>query len=469
MAIHVTSINGMGSSTISGNNVINTGMGAEDHMHFSEDFLSYPGVLKTGDCEVIPTTPATTSVLVRPGIAYVQNTSFSNFSLTHTKYWRLKNDANFSVSINANTSGNPRITSIFARVNPTVTPDANASNVATFVAVDGTPAANPVPPNAPSDGNSYLRLANITCNPSFTSITASNISNVVSLIGLNSINFANSGLINGRINATVSSNNLTVSIVRMDGENPSTTYPVYCFINGIKREINAATSITITGGTGIFGQNALSTTTNKTYNLFVSLIWDTNANVVRLGLSRIVMGGIYSDYSTTSTTHKFIAISGGTPNSTDAVEVIARIKVTTNTANNFTAVDNRILYGNITSSEVLSYTPTLFPLPPMTASNIVYNQAEYIFNGNTCRFWLDIGFTLGGTATATIDIGLPARSKGEGGSTLVRGIGLTPNQPEVFLVQYNNNPTFQIYNFTSTNLSLGSGKRIFITHEYIII
>jgi len=469
MAIHVTSINGMGSSTISGSNVINTGMGAEDHMHFSEDFIGYPGILRTKDCEVIPTTPATTSVLVKPGVVYVQNFSFSNFSLTHTKYWRLKNDANFSVSINANTSSNPRITSIFARVNPTVTPDSNASNVATFVAIDGTPATNPIPPGPPSDGNSYLRLANITCNPSFTSITGSNISNVVSLIGLNSINYANSGLINGRINAIVSSNNLTVSIVSINEQSPSLDNPVYCFINGIKREINTVTSITITGGTGIFGQNALSTTANKTYNLFVSLIWDTNANVVRLGLSRIVVGGIYSDYSTTNTSHKHIAISGGTPNSTDAVEVIARIQVTTNTANNFTAVDNRIIYGNITSSEVLSYTPTMAPLNPMTISNIVYNQAEYIFNGNTCRFWLDISFTLGGTATATIDIGLPARSKGEGGSTLVRGIGLTPNQPEVFLVQYNNNPTFQIYNFTSTALTLGANKRIFVTHEYIII
>jgi hypothetical protein len=469
MAIHVTSINGMGSSTISGNNVINTGMGAEDHMHISEDFLGYPGVLKTGDCEVIPTTPATTSVLVRPGIAYIQNNSFSNFSLTHTKYWRLKNDANFSVSINANTSSNPRITSIFARVNPTVTPDANASNVATFVAVDGTPATNPVPPNPPNDGNSYLRLANITCNPSFTSITASNISNVVSLIGLNSINFANTGLINGRITATLSSNNLTVSIVRMDGENPTTTYPVYCFINGIKREINTATSITITGGSNVFNQNLLSTTANKTYNLFVHLIWDTNGNTVRLGLSRIVMGGIYSDYSTTTTSNRFIAISGGTPNSTDAVEVIARIQVTTNTVNNFTGVSTRILYGNITSSEVLSYTPTMTPLAPMTISNIVYNQAEYILNGNTCRIWLDIGFTLGGTATATIDIGLPARSKGEGGTTLVRNLNLTTNQPEMFLVQYNNSSTFQIYNFTTSNLFLGTLRRIFLTHEYVII
>jgi hypothetical protein len=255
----------------------------------------------------------------------------------------------------------------------------------------------------------------------------------------------------------------------MDGENPTATNPVYCFINGIKREINSATSVTITGGSNIFGQNLLSTTANKTYNLFVCLIWDTNANVVRLGLSRIVMGGIYSDYSTTNTSHKHIAISGGTPNSTDAVEVIGRITVTTNTANNFTAVSNRILYGNITTSEVLSYTPSMTPFGSMTISSIVYNQAEYIFNGNTCRFWLDVTFTLGGTASSTIDIGLPANSKGQGGTTLVRNLNLTVNQPEMFLVQYNNSSTFQIYNFTTSNLLLGATRRIFVTHEYIII
>jgi len=76
-------------------------------------------------------------------------------------------DANASVSVNTNSSGNPRISSIVLYENLSNTPGTDGSNTATLFSVDGTPAASPTAPSnstiqtAIGAGNPFTVLANV--------------------------------------------------------------------------------------------------------------------------------------------------------------------------------------------------------------------------------------------------------------------------------------------------------------------
>jgi len=163
-------------------------MKAEDHMHISEDFISSAGVVTQADCAVTQNGSPNMSVNVASGVVYILNPSWTAASVTETKYWRVKNDATVNVVISANSSGNPRITSIFAKLTTGTTPDDYGTNVASFVAVDGTPAGSPTAPAAPSDGNGYTRLANVTVANGASSIVTGNISDARFRATLDQIN-----------------------------------------------------------------------------------------------------------------------------------------------------------------------------------------------------------------------------------------------------------------------------------------
>lgn len=178
MGVHVTSINGMGASTLSGSTITNTGMGVQDHMQVSQDYVDIGGVsdFPNAHLQVIQHSTPNMSVDVSVGYGYVPNVGYSVPSVSVNAYFRITNDATYNIAINSNSSGNPRITSIFAKINVAVAPDGTASNVGSFVAVDGTPAATPAAPAAPADGNSYLRLADVTVANGASSIVTANIS-----------------------------------------------------------------------------------------------------------------------------------------------------------------------------------------------------------------------------------------------------------------------------------------------------
>ncbi len=91
-------------------------------------------------------------------------------------------DANANVTIASNSSGNPRIDAIVIKLDLGVTPNNYADNVASLVAVQGTPAASPSAPTdeeiqtAIGSGNPFYRLANVTVANGASSITNVDIS-----------------------------------------------------------------------------------------------------------------------------------------------------------------------------------------------------------------------------------------------------------------------------------------------------
>lgn len=180
--IQVTSINGMGAITdLGGGSFSTTGMEANDHMHVSEDFIQGAGVVKSSDYTVAQASVPGKKVTVSGGVAYVLNSDYSDLSLAEQKYWRCKMAGDTDVTITDNISGNPRIDIICIKVDPTATPNGEATNVATLVAVAGTPAASPTVPATPDD---YLKLADVAVANGFTSILNANITDRSALVSI---------------------------------------------------------------------------------------------------------------------------------------------------------------------------------------------------------------------------------------------------------------------------------------------
>lgn len=134
-------------------------------------------------------------------------------------------------------------------------------------------------------------------------------------------------LINGKIDVTVSSNNLTVAIKGMDGNDPSASNPVYCRIGDTVRTITAALSVTKNAGTNWCDAGGAELAT-KEADYFVYLGYNATDGVV-IGFSRISHGKRYDDFNTTSTDSRYCAISTITNAAAgDYYELIGRFAAT---------------------------------------------------------------------------------------------------------------------------------------------
>ncbi len=137
-------------------------------------------------------------------------------------------------------------------------------------------------------------------------------------------------MLNGKISATMASNNLTVALKTKSGGDPSATDPVSVWINGTYRRVTAALSVTKNAGTNWFNAGATVLAT-KEIDYFVYLIWNTTpaTDIMDIGFSRIPFGRVYSDFSATTTNEKYLAFANAsTPTSTDDCVVIGRFAAT---------------------------------------------------------------------------------------------------------------------------------------------
>src|SRR6185369_427541 len=108
------------------------------------------------------------SVIVKSGIALVGGTE----NASQGSYF-VMNDADLNLSIGANGSGQPRIDSVFFKVQDTQY--SGVTDACSLVVVAGTPAGSPSPPSAPANA---IRLANVAVANGASSITNANITDV---------------------------------------------------------------------------------------------------------------------------------------------------------------------------------------------------------------------------------------------------------------------------------------------------
>lgn len=144
-------------------------------LQFFTDYVNASGVLSLGSdhFKCVESATPDMNVKVKQGRAYVKKSTGNTYPV--------RADADASVAIAANSSGNPRIDAIVLYIDTAASPTTNADNVAKLSVVQGTPGASP---SAPSDGdiataigsaNPFLRLGEVFIASGATSITNSNI------------------------------------------------------------------------------------------------------------------------------------------------------------------------------------------------------------------------------------------------------------------------------------------------------
>ena len=129
-----------------------------------------------------------------------------------------------------------------------------------------------------------------------------------------------------KINVTVSSNNLTVSLTNNDWSDPSSIKPLYFKIWNTIRKIIVPITNTLNAWTNWFNSwSSMLATLNVDY--FVYLSFESTWQVCRLWISRLPTGRVYSDFSPTYTNEKCIAI-WWSPSSWDELINIWRFSAT---------------------------------------------------------------------------------------------------------------------------------------------
>jgi len=132
-------------------------------------------------------------------------------------------------------------------------------------------------------------------------------------------------LINGEIAASVTTNDLTVAIKTLAGNDPSASDPVGVMISGNIRWITSALSITLNDGTNYFGMNGITSTFAVDY--FCYLTWVSGSSTVSLGFAMFPYYQTYADGSGTNTNYKYFANSP-TPAAGDVCVNIGRFTAT---------------------------------------------------------------------------------------------------------------------------------------------
>lgn len=218
-------------------------------------------------------------------------------------------------------------------------------------------------------------------------------------------------LINGKIVPSVASNNLTVALKGLDGNDPSATNPIYVRIGDTVHSITSALSVTRNAGTNWFnaGSSELAT---KEIDYFVYLGYNATDGVV-LGFSRIPFASEYDDFSATTTNEKYCAISTIT-NATagDDYVNIGRFSATLSAGAGYTWSvptfnSKNLIQRPVYETRWLSWKATYTSSGSMTFTPSNEHNFKYKLCSNSLSIIFFATGTTGGTAANAIRVSLP--------------------------------------------------------------
>jgi len=255
-------------------------------------------------------------------------------------------------------------------------------------------------------------------------------------------------LINGKLSVTVASSHITVALKTLAGGDPSTTDPVYCRIGDTIRTRTSALSVTKNAGTNWFNAGGTELT-GKEIDYFTYLGYNATDGVV-IGFARI-LGNKYSDFSATTTSEKYAAISTITnAASTDYYEVVGRFAATLTGTNwsvptfSPTNLINRPVY----ETRLLDWTSAPQPQGG-TYTTVTVQKSKYQVTANNR---IIVTYLSTGTFGATINEFRPTLpfTSDLGGQP---GISYTAG---VAAVSRTNSGIFQVVKFDAGNFATGS-------------
>jgi hypothetical protein len=226
------------------------------------------------------------------------------------------------------------------------------------------------------------------------------------------LNLAEGQMINGRIAPSVASNNLTVALKGMDGNDPSATNPVYCRINGVVRSITGALSTgLISAGYNWFNAGSAELAT-KEIDYFVYLFWNSNKSEVEICFSRIPDAKLISDLVLnviTSEKYTYVAFSPA-PASTDILVNIGRFAATLSAGAGYTWSVPTFTASNLIQEPIHENRGNVF-VPAVSSSagalTSYTTDCDYKLIGNKIFVRYKITITDNGTGSGHIDVSIP--------------------------------------------------------------
>lgn len=277
-------------------------------------------------------------------------------------------------------------------------------------------------------------------------------------------------LINGRIVPSVATNDLTVAIKGMDGNDPSASNPVYVRIGNTVRSITAATSVASAAGANRLnaGSSELAT---KEIDYFVYAIYQTTDAVVKIGFARRPDGRLYSDFSSTSTNENYFYFTG-TLSATDEMVVIGRFAATMSAGAGYTwsvptFTNKNLIQRPIYETRWIDWEPTIAGSGTMTYTSVSYGLAKYKIVYDTIYIRLQgVTGTTGGTATdyltfTTPFLGSPNTTDRNSGACQTFDADYSGGS-----VSYISGGTFRVKKYDSSTWALAAGKGFYVSHFY---
>lgn len=239
----------------------------------------------------------------------------------------------------------------------------------------------------------------------------------------NAFNAPEGFLINGKIVPSVASNDLTVAIKGMDGNDPSATNPVYVRIGDTVRSITAALSVTKADGTNWCNAGSAELAT-KEIDYFVYLGYNATDGVV-VGFSRIPYATLYSDFSATAANEKYCGISTITNAAAgDTYTNIGRFAATLSAGAGYTWTVPTFTSANLIQRPIyetrwLTYVPTLTLTNPPTSAT---TTAVYkIITDRIHIRYMIVGTANGSNASTTTRITIPFSNKVQRANFAIEG------------------------------------------------
>lgn len=215
-------------------------------------------------------------------------------------------------------------------------------------------------------------------------------------------------LINGKIVPSVASNNLTVAIKGMDGNDPSASNPVYCRIGDTVRTITAALSVTKNAGTNWCNAGGAEIAT-KEVDYFVYLGYNATDGVV-IGFSRIPWASEYDDFSATAANEKYCAISTITNAAAgDDYELIGRFAATLSAGAGYTwtvptFTNKNLIQRPIFNTRFLIWNAVLKGTPDTSSLS---QSSSYRMDYNAMSISIFAALTKAGSPSGTFGLSLP--------------------------------------------------------------
>jgi hypothetical protein len=196
------------------------------------------------------------------------------------------------------------------------------------------------------------------------------------------------------ITPSVATNNLTLAIKDINGNDPSATNPIKFRVGNTLFSLEAATSIVKNAGTNYGGRGA-SETAAKNVDWFVYAIAETGASAgLKFGISPVPYATTMSDLSATATAQNAIIGNYTNRNTTDAVQVIGRFRaqLSASASYNWSIPNANVINYPIFETDWLTWLPTITGYSALP-TNVVY---RYMLRGSDLLY--EIVEITGGTS-----------------------------------------------------------------------